>query len=182
MRSRVIDRSDFQLIDGSLLFCFVLFFLFFSVLFSIGFVTVVVVVHRLRPRPAPGALTTSQFPVFTLYVQKNCLKITPSADPAESVTDGRGALRINLSGQRNAARPGQKPASFRAEPVGANTVCSRAWSFERVQGYELDTLPKRRRRVASRQACEELCLGEREFTCRSVSFSKKKLFKKISTE
>jgi len=119
----------------------------------------------------PGALTTSQFPVFTLYVQKNCLKITPATDPAESVTDGRGALRININGQRNAQRPGQRPLTSRAEPVGANTVCSRAWSFERVQGYELDTLAKRRRRVASRQACEELCLGEREFTCRSANFN-----------
>ena len=118
--------------------------------------------------PLTGALTTSQFPVFTLYVQKNCLKITPATDPAESVTDGRGALRININGQRNAQRPGQRPLTSRAEPVGANTVCSRAWSFERVQGYELDTLAKRRRRVASRQACQELCLGEREFTCRSV--------------
>lgn len=118
-----------------------------------------------------GALTTSQFPVFTLYVQKNCLRITVgSTEPVESITDGRGALRISPAspGQRNPLRPQRLPTS-RAEPVGANTVCNRAWSFERVQGYELETLAKRRRRVANRQACEELCLGEREFTCRSVN-------------
>ena len=113
-----------------------------------------------------GALTTSQFPVFTLYVQKNCLKVTPSADATESVTDGRGALRISAGGQRNPARPQQRLPSSRAEPVGANTICNRAWSFERVQGYELETLAKRRRRVANRQACEEICLGERDFVCR----------------
>ena len=109
------------------------------------------------------ALTTSQFPVFTLYVQKNCLKVTPSADPTESVTDGRGALRLNANAQR-------LPTS-RAEPVGAQTICDRAWSFERVQGYELETLAKRRKRVPNRQACEELCLGERGFICRCVLIS-----------
>lgn len=118
-----------------------------------------------------GALTTSQFPVFTLYVQKNCLRVTVGGtDPvAESVTDGRGALRIAPAppGLRsNPTRNQLRPATSRAEPVGANTLCNRAWSFERVQGYELETAAKRRRRVANRQACEELCLGEREFTCR----------------
>ena len=109
--------------------------------------------------------------MFTLYVQKNCLKVTPSADPVESVTDGRGALRINTSGQRpGLSRPNNlRPASSRAEPVGANTVCNRAWSFERVQGFELETIAKRRRRVSSRQACQELCLGEKEFSCRLVA-------------
>ena len=118
-----------------------------------------------------GALTTSQFPVFTLYVQKNCLRITPSSDAAESVTDGRGALRISPSGaaggQRSPLRPQRQPTS-RAEAVGANTICNRAWSFERVQGFELESVTKRRRRVANRQACEEFCLGERDFTCRLV--------------
>lgn len=116
-----------------------------------------------------GALTTSQFPVFTIYVQKNCLRVTPSNEQVESVTDGRGALRISPAtsqGARNPLRPAQRPATSRAEPVGAQALCNRAWSFERIQGYELETLAKRRRRVANRQACEELCLGEREFTCR----------------
>ena len=118
-----------------------------------------------------GALTTSQFPVFTLYVQKNCLRITVGpTEPVESITDGRGALRISPPSQRNPALRPQRVPTSRAEPVGANTVCNRAWSFERVQGYELETLAKRRRRVANRQACEELCLGEREFTCRLVGF------------
>lgn len=126
----------------------------------------------LLPPSPTGALTTSQFPVFTLYVQKNCLRITVGpTEPVESITDGRGALRISPPSQRNPALRPQRVPTSRAEPVGANTVCNRAWSFERVQGYELETLAKRRRRVANRQACEELCLGEREFTCRWVWFS-----------
>lgn len=120
---------------------------------------------------APDALTTSQFPVFTLYVQKNCLKVTPSADPTESVTDGRGALRLDVNGRRDTAASIQKLPTSRAEPVGAQTICDRAWSFERVQGYELETLPKRRRRVTNRQECQELCLGERSFVCRSINYN-----------
>ena len=116
-----------------------------------------------------GALTTSQFPVFTLYVQKNCLKVTPSADPTESVTDGRGALRLDANGRSEAPGSLQKLPSSRADPVGAQSICNRAWSFERVQGFELETLPKRRRRVDNRQACQELCLGERSFVCRYVA-------------
>lgn len=133
-------------------------------------------------------MTTSQFPVFTLYVQKNCLRITPSSDTAESVTDGRGALRISPSGgvaggQRSPLRPQRQPTS-RAEAVGANTICNRAWSFERVQGFELEAVAKRRRRVANRQACEELCLGERDFTCRLVNpcFNSSSLFHRVSNK
>jgi len=130
---------------------------------SVNYETGLCVLFSSNADSVPDALTTSQFPVFTLYVQKNCLKVTPSADPTESVTDGRGALRLNANAQR-------LPTS-RAEPVGAQTICDRAWSFERVQGYELETLAKRRKRVPNRQACEELCLGERGFICRSVNYN-----------
>lgn len=143
---------------------------------SINYETGLCVLFSSNADSMPGALTTSQFPVFTLYVQKNCLRVTiGGTDPvAESVTDGRGALRIAPAppGLRNNPQRNQlRPATSRAEPVGANTLCNRAWSFERVQGYELETAAKRRRRVANRQACEELCLGEREFTCRSANYN-----------
>ncbi|KAK4326850.1 hypothetical protein Pmani_002650 [Petrolisthes manimaculis] len=72
------------------------------------------------------SLTSSQFPVFTLYVQKNCLA--------------------------NAAN------------------CDRAWSFERVMGFELDGYSKRSQRVNSRQECQVLCLDEQEFPCRAYVF------------
>jgi len=75
----------------------------------------------------PGALTTSQFPVFTLYVQKNCFRSTHD--------------------------------------------CDRAWSFERVMGYELEGFSKKRQRVATREDCQELCLNEKSFPCRSANFN-----------
>lgn len=70
---------------------------------------------------SPGALSKSQFPVFTIYAQKTCLGIKP---------------------------------------------CERAWCFDRVQGYKLKGFSKKKQPAASRQDCLELCLGEREFSCR----------------
>ncbi|KAK8744725.1 hypothetical protein OTU49_000584 [Cherax quadricarinatus] len=75
----------------------------------------------------PGSLTSSQFPVFTLYVQKNCLVDSPS--------------------------------------------CDRAWSFERVMGFEMEGFAKKSKRVATRQECEVLCLQEQDFPCRSANFN-----------
>ncbi|XP_050714684.1 uncharacterized protein LOC126997559 [Eriocheir sinensis] len=75
----------------------------------------------------PGSLTSSQFPVFTLYVQKNCLLNAPA--------------------------------------------CDRAWSFERVMGFELAGYAKRNTRVGTRQECEILCLQEQDFPCRSANFN-----------
>ena len=72
-----------------------------------------------------GSLTLSQFPVFTLYVQKNCL-------------------------------------------IGA-PVCERAWSFERVMGFELDGYAKKNTVVRNRQQCQVACMQEEDFPCRSVT-------------
>ncbi|KAL0274568.1 UNVERIFIED_CONTAM: hypothetical protein PYX00_002669 [Menopon gallinae] len=74
----------------------------------------------------PGALTRSQFPVFTIYAQKSCLGVKP---------------------------------------------CERAWCFDRVIGHQLVGYPKKKHAVASRQECLELCLGEREFVCRSSNYN-----------
>lgn len=68
-----------------------------------------------------GALSKSQFPVFTIYAQKTCLGIKP---------------------------------------------CERAWCFDRVQGYKLKGFSKKKQPATSRQDCLELCLGERDFSCR----------------
>lgn len=75
----------------------------------------------------PGALTSSQFPVFTLYVQKNCLRDAPP--------------------------------------------CDRAWSFERVMGFEMSGFSKKGKRVATREECQILCLTEKDFHCRSANFN-----------
>ena len=70
---------------------------------------------------AAGGLTTSQFPVFTIYIQKMCLPTAP---------------------------------------------CSRAWTFESVEGYAMDQHAKKRGRLPTRENCMALCRSEKEFTCR----------------
>ncbi|XP_015606019.1 uncharacterized protein LOC107272897 [Cephus cinctus] len=74
----------------------------------------------------PGALSQSQFPVFTIYAQKSCLGVKP---------------------------------------------CERAWCIDRVQGHRLQGHTKRMVSASSRQHCLELCLGEREFLCRSANYA-----------
>ncbi|XP_034934441.1 uncharacterized protein [Chelonus insularis] len=74
----------------------------------------------------PGALTQSQFPVFTIYAQKSCLAVKP---------------------------------------------CERAWCIDRVQGHRLQGHTKRTTTASSRQHCLELCLGERDFLCRSANYA-----------
>ncbi|XP_014217059.1 uncharacterized protein LOC106645663 [Copidosoma floridanum] len=73
----------------------------------------------------PGALSQSQFPVFTIYAQKSCLSVKP---------------------------------------------CDRAWCIDRVQGHRLQGHTRRTTNTSDRQHCLELCLGEREFLCRSANY------------
>ncbi|XP_078034909.1 ZP and PAN domain-containing protein neyo [Augochlora pura] len=73
----------------------------------------------------PGALSQSQFPVFTIYAQKSCLAVKP---------------------------------------------CERAWCIDRVQGHRLQGHTRRTMTASSRQHCLELCLGERDFLCRSSNY------------
>nr|CAD7257703.1 unnamed protein product [Timema shepardi] len=74
----------------------------------------------------PGALTKSQFPVFTIYAQKSCLGVKP---------------------------------------------CERAWCFDRVLQHRLQGHVKREAVASSRQDCLEMCLGERDFICRSANYN-----------
>ncbi|XP_043499819.1 uncharacterized protein LOC122522651 [Polistes fuscatus] len=74
----------------------------------------------------PGALSQSQFPVFTIYAQKSCLAVKP---------------------------------------------CERAWCIDRVQGHRLQGHARRTMNASSRQHCLELCLGERDFLCRSANYA-----------
>ncbi|XP_023290726.1 uncharacterized protein LOC105698989 [Orussus abietinus] len=72
----------------------------------------------------PGALSQSQFPVFTIYAQKSCLGVKP---------------------------------------------CERAWCIDRVQDHHLHGHARRTTTTSSRQHCLELCLGERDFLCRTAT-------------
>ncbi|KAL2717301.1 hypothetical protein V1478_013001 [Vespula squamosa] len=46
--------------------------------------------------------------------------------------------------------------------------CERAWCIDRVQGHRLQGHARRTMSASSRQHCLELCLGERDFLCRTV--------------
>ncbi|XP_076374702.1 ZP and PAN domain-containing protein neyo [Megalopta genalis] len=48
--------------------------------------------------------------------------------------------------------------------------CDRAWCIDRVQGYRLHGHTRRTMTASSRQHCLELCLGERDFLCRSSNY------------
>ena len=54
----------------------------------------------------------------------------------------------------------------------AQACNDKAWAFERALGYELaDNLyQKTIAKVETRTACIQLCLSEREFTCRSARY------------
>jgi len=89
---------------------------------SINYETGLCVLFASNADEGEGELTPSQFPVFTIYVQKNCL---PSA-----------------------------------------SVCTNAWSFERVMDHQLASNPITRARRESRNDCMELCLNDD--SCRSA--------------
>lgn len=94
---------------------------------SINFETGLCVLFSSSADENKSQLTKSQYPVFTIYVQKNCL---PSAGS-----------------------------------------CDAAWSFERVMDHSLDTEISKTEQVGSRQECQELCLKEVDFECRSAMFT-----------
>ncbi|XP_049514565.1 uncharacterized protein LOC119432743 isoform X2 [Dermacentor silvarum] len=48
--------------------------------------------------------------------------------------------------------------------------CSRDWAFERVTGYTLRDLARKRLHAVAREECMDLCLDETEFQCRSANF------------
>lgn len=48
--------------------------------------------------------------------------------------------------------------------------CQRAWTFERVAGYEMRTKPRRRLKLATKELCMEACLLASDFECRSANW------------
>ncbi|XP_054931175.2 uncharacterized protein [Dermacentor andersoni] len=48
--------------------------------------------------------------------------------------------------------------------------CSRDWAFERVTGYALRDLARKRLHAVAREECMDMCLDETEFQCRSANF------------
>lgn len=81
---------------------------------------------------------------------------------------------MTSAGRRNELVPAQPPivvSFFEKVCISGIASCRRLWSFERVIGYELSgfddrTIPG----VNTRLRCEELCLKEKRFVCRSGEF------------
>ncbi|KAK2719667.1 uncharacterized protein LOC136037301 [Artemia franciscana] len=151
---------------------------------SINYETGLCVLFGSSADEEPGALTVSQFPVFTIYVQKNCLGARPDgpvALPVISTTRGQSSIQTTVNtffadATEEATEPiteDTSPQVRRRKKQGRSEMpsCDRAWSFERVLGYELRAAAKKTVRVASRQDCEEVCLRETDFECRSANFN-----------
>jgi len=58
--------------------------------------------------------------------------------------------------------------------IGRRRFCNRVWAFERVNGFELKNLDKKKLNVKSREECMQSCLDEEEFECRSVNYDNEK--------
>jgi hypothetical protein len=46
-----------------------------------------------------------------------------------------------------------------------------SWAYERVPGYELRVAQRKTLSAGNSADCAELCLAEKEFTCRSAAFN-----------
>ena len=92
-----------------------------------------------------GQLTPSQFPVFTIYVQKNCLPSAASCDAAWSFD------RVMNHQLDTEVRRLNESKTIKSNPP-------------------LPPQIRKRGQVNSRQECMEQCLAEVDFECRLVNF------------
>ena len=92
-----------------------------------------------------GQLTPSQFPVFTIYVQKNCLPSAASCDAAWSFD------RVMNHQLDTEVRRLDESETIKSNPP-------------------LPPQIRKRGQVNSRQECMEQCLAEVDFECRLVNF------------
>ena len=92
-----------------------------------------------------GQLTPSQFPVFTIYVQKNCLPSAASCDAAWSFD------RVMNHQLDTEVRRLDESETVKSNPP-------------------LPPQIRKRGQVNSRQECMEQCLAEVDFECRLVNF------------
>ena len=92
-----------------------------------------------------GQLTPSQFPVFTIYVQKNCLPSAASCDAAWSFD------RVMNHQLDTEVRRLDESKTIKSNPP-------------------LPPQIRKRGQVNSRQECMEQCLAEVDFECRLVNF------------
>ena len=105
------------------------------------------------------SLSPSQFPVFTMYATKICLKNVRKecSFPQHQLT-----TRIKKRKQNSIL-----PREVRSDGSTTKTYLKRSWSFDRVHYHQLVGFVRKRIRVRNeRQECMELCLTEVKFICR----------------
>ncbi|XP_046406452.1 uncharacterized protein LOC124171342 [Ischnura elegans] len=90
-------------------------------------------------------------------------------------------MAANLEDAPDALTPSQFPVftlfAQKTCVAGAGKACllgrrRRPWAVELVPGYRLNhETPRRRRQATTRQQCEQHCLGEKTFICRSANYN-----------
>ena len=102
------------------------------------------------------ALSPSQFPVFTMYASKICIK---------NVKKECSFPQHQLATKVKRRTPNASVAPRKAGDT--NDAHERSWSFDRVYQHQLVGFVRKRLRVKSgREECMKLCLFEEKFICR----------------
>ena len=122
-------------------------------------------IHKFLNNPISFAfadsLTSSQFPVFTMYATKLCIN---NAE-VECSFIRPASRKLKKKKLPNAAQTPRRDMAINS----SLNVIKRSWSFDRVHHHQLVGFVRKRIRVNNgRYECMELCLTERQFTCRHV--------------
>ena len=105
------------------------------------------------------ALSPSQFPVFTMYATKMCIR-----NVKEECSFPQNPLITKLK-KRRPSSSSANPRNFGMDDEDNETV--RSWSFDRIHHHQLVGFVRKRFRVkGGRNECMELCLSEQKFICR----------------
>ena len=114
-------------------------------------------------------------PGVVAYCRDECLK---QADRCRAFVVEYGENQqqscyfLDEAAQEHRNQLNRSPGTVYSEKICLRTkTCPKLWSFERYIGYELDVEPdKIITTIVTRNACQDLCLSETEFTCRSATF------------
>lgn len=109
------------------------------------------------------ALSPSQFPVFTMYATKICIR---NAKEECSFPQPVSEMKFKKKRPQSSAAD---PRNFGLDDTKNDHT--RKWSFDRIHQHQLVGFVRKRFRVKrGRQECMELCLSEPKFTCRYTSY------------
>ena len=103
------------------------------------------------------ALSPSQFPVFTMYATKMCIR---------NVKEECSFPQNRLTSKFKKKRPTSSAANPRNFGLDEDDNV-RSWSFDRIHNHQLVGFVRKRFRVkGGRNECMEFCLSEQKFICR----------------